>query len=241
MTLVCVVVVISFVLFAFILHQRLPSPTTTTSESRVPRPTTLPMLGLGTASMHGEAVCAVVVAALDAGITLIDTAAQKAVWYRNEAEVGRCLADLQRSVFVTTKLHPVDHGTHSAVAALRSSLRNLRREHIDLLLFHYAECWGDVCGGASSEGSFVDSYRALAPFVHNGTVRALGVSNFQIAQLDQLRALSPQAVAVVQDWFDPFHQARELRAYCAHHGIAFQAYSPLGGQVSSRWIRCVLG
>lgn len=152
-------------------------------------------------------------------------------------KIGNCLKTIRANrndLFITTKLHPVDHGTQSSVSALQSSLRNLQTSHIDLLLFHYAECWGDVCAGDASSGDWRDSWRALTPFVRNGTVRALGVSNFHMPQLRELLALidserlSP--LVVVQDWMDPFHQARDKRAFCVKHNITFQAYSPLGGQ-----------
>ena len=111
---------------------------------------TMPTLGHGMAGVRGERVCAMIRAALaatdTAGEILVDTAAQAAQWYRNEQAVGACLSEVERgdAAFVTTKLHPADHGVTRSVRSLRASLANLRRSSIDLFLFHYAICWGKI-------------------------------------------------------------------------------------------------
>ena len=143
----------------------------------------MPALGVGMAAVSSEETCDVLRAAVDqVGFRLIDTAAEKAIWYRNERAVGDCLPTLsvaREQLFVTTKLHPVDFGSRRAAQAVRTALDNLQTNYIDLLLFHYAECWGDICGGEQAEGTWQDSWIALKPFIQNGTIRALGVSNFQ--------------------------------------------------------------
>lgn len=199
----------------------------------------VPWIGLGTAAIAADAVCDALRTADRFGVRLIDTAAQKAVWYRNERAIGDCLAAVpgwRERVFLTTKLHPADHGARHAVRALLESLSNLRTNRIDLLLFHYVECWGSVCQGhAAPEGSWRDSWRALAPFVRNGTIGALGVSNFAEPQLDELLEVARQTgvpLSLVQAWCDVLHSAASLRRWCARNNVAFQAYSPLGGQ---RW------
>jgi diketogulonate reductase-like aldo/keto reductase len=107
-----------------------------------------------------------------------------------------------------------------------------------------AQCWGDICeAGVDLDGDWRDSWRALSAFVANGTVRSLGVSNFDLPTLRQLLALIEREqlapLVVVQDWADPFHQALERRRFCAQHSIALQAYSPLGGQYWSRTVNPV--
>jgi diketogulonate reductase-like aldo/keto reductase len=197
----------------------------------------MPRIGIGTAAISATQVCDVIGAAEEIGLALVDTAAERAPWYRNEAAVGDCLASrgTRRRWFVTTKLFPADHGPRAAVRAVQASLRNLRVESIDLLLFHYAECWGDVCDRAQQEGTWQQSWRALSPFVLNGTVRAMGVSNFSPHQLDELLVLARETLvplSVVQGWCDVLHSASNLRRWCERNGVHFQAYSPLGGQ---RW------
>lgn len=199
----------------------------------------IPWIGLGTAAIPASAVCDALRAADRVGIHLVDTAAQKAVWYRNEAAIGACLASVpgwRDRLFVTTKLHPADHGPRNAVRALFESLTNLQTTRIDLLIFHYAECWGTVCEGrATPEGSWQESWRALAPFVRNGTIGALGVSNFSERQLDQVLVVARETDApllLVQAWCDVLHSAASLRRWCARAQVHFQSYSPLGGQ---RW------
>ena len=122
------------------------------------------------------------------------------------------------------------------MSALKESLSNLKTKRIDLLLFHYAECWGSVCENLPrAEGSWQDSWRALAPFVRNGTIGALGVSNFSERQLDELLLVARETgvpLSVVQAWCDVIHSAASLRNWCTRNNVHFQAYSPLGGQ---RW------
>lgn len=192
----------------------------------------MPRVGFGCASNIHERE---LVAALSAGYRLFDTA-QSTQWGYDEPALASALAKtgVSRSdVFITTKIHPKDFGPTATPRAIADSLRRLGTTRIDAVLLHYAQCWGNICDGAPPpEGTWRDAWAALAQARADGTVRAIGVSNFHVPVLQQLvsfgRTLSvPGAVDLVQDWCDPLHQAAELRSVCHAHGIAFQAYSLL--------------
>lgn len=97
----------------------------------------MPIIGIGTAGIHGDSICQVMLKSLQIGFRLIDSAAQVAVWYQNEKAIGDCIAANaidRKSIFLTTKLHPQDHGSITALVALKQSLSNLRTDYIDLYI-----------------------------------------------------------------------------------------------------------
>ncbi|MDK3258447.1 aldo/keto reductase [Blastococcus capsensis] len=182
-----------------------------------------------------EDAVAVVHAALDAGVTLIDTADAYA---RDEAEFGHnetLVADAVRSygsgasdVLVATKGGHTRRGTDweldGSPAYLRraceSSLRRLGVETIGLYQFHRpdpATPWEESMG-------------ALRQLADDGLVRMVGISNADIAQIDVARSIVGDALVSVQNQFSPGwrHSADEL-AHCAGHGLAFLPWSPFGG------------
>lgn len=115
----------------------------------------MPTIGLGLAGMSSaEQSRQTIRSALQLGYRMFDTAAQKAVWYRNEAilgeEIEAALAQpgtrlTRDELFLVTKLHPEDHGARQARDALARSLENLRVAYIDLVLIHYPRCWDAIC------------------------------------------------------------------------------------------------
>ncbi len=168
----------------------------------------MPRVGFGTAGL-GDGTGAAVRAALAAGYRLLDSA-QAREWYREDL-AGEALhtASVPRTaLFLTTKVHPRHLGRNATAARLAVSLRELRTDYIDLMLLHYPECWGDLCGGVAPEGTWRDGWRALEAMHATGVVRALGVSNFDAAQLEQLMEWARVPPAVVQAHSDPFNQAR---------------------------------
>ena len=190
----------------------------------------MPRVGFGTAGL-GEGTGDAVHAALAAGYRLLDSA-QAREWYREDL-VGAAIAASgvpRAALFLTTKVHPRHLGRDATAARLAHSLRELGTSYLDLLLLHYPECWGDLCGGVAPAGTWRDSWRALEAMHAAGQVRALGVSNFDARQLAELLEWAAVPPAVVQAHADPLSQNRELRRVCAERGVVFQAYSSLGTQ-----------
>ena len=160
--------------------------------------------------------------ALEVGYRTIDTAAM----YGNEAGVGGAINDavgagwLERNdVFVTTKLWNDDHGYDSTLRAFDASQQALGLDSIDLYLIHWP---------CPARDQYVDTFRALEQLYHDGRVRAVGVSNFQLPHLERLLGETSVVPAVNQIELHPYLQQEELRQFHDAHGIRTQAWSPLG-------------
>jgi methylglyoxal/glyoxal reductase len=179
----------------------------------------LPRLGLGVfQTPAGEVTRKAVRWALDTGYRLIDTAAM----YGNEEDVGeavRASGVPRDDVVVTTKLWFTDHGFEPAQAAARRSQAKLGLGPIDLYLIHWPR--------ASSPEERLGSWRALEKLRKDGVVRAIGVSNYAIRHLEELREHAEVAPSVNQVEFHPFVFDPELVQYAERHRIVLEAYSPL--------------
>lgn len=182
-----------------------------------------PLVGLGTAGgVREEAVRW----AYEAGVRLFDTA-QATEWY-NEASVAAGLQGLPReSYWLETKLHPRDLGYESTLVAFPKSLTALNTTYIDVFLLHFPRCFS-MCD--SSPGNFHDSWKALEKLYREGVVKAIGVSNFDTNDLKTLLREASIVPHVLQNYFDPLHQDREVREMCKKNNIVYQGYSTLGTQ-----------
>jgi methylglyoxal/glyoxal reductase len=179
----------------------------------------IPCLGLGVFQSEPGAVTRRAVGwALEEGYRHIDTAAM----YGNEADVGEAVraSHLPRDeVFVTTKLWHTDHGFEAGQLAGAKSLERLGLGYIDLYLIHWPR--------AKSPEERLGSWRALEKLQKDGACRAIGVSNYTVRHLEELRTHGGVVPAVDQVEFHPFVFDPELLAYCAQRGIRLEAYSPL--------------
>lgn len=202
-----------------------------TSVIRLSNGLLMPAIGLGTAAMGGDCRAAVE-SALSIGYTLLDTA-QAYEWYREDlvAEGLRASGAKREDVWITTKIHPRDHGYSTALRAVERSLQQFQTSYLDLMLLHYPRCWGDLCGRDHVEqGTWRDSWRALEEAYAQGKLRAIGVSNFWPSDLEELGNFAREGPHVVQNWADPLHQDRSTRAATERIGAVYQAYSVLGTQ-----------
>jgi diketogulonate reductase-like aldo/keto reductase len=176
----------------------------------------MPMIGFGTWQLRGKAGREALRSALDAGYRHIDTATM----YGNEADVGHALAasGLARDkVFITTKLPSGRAGRERATLA--ASLRALGTSYVDLWLVHWpppgrilVPVWGE--------------FLALRD---DGRARAVGVSNYSLAQIDRLIEATGQAPAVNQIPWSPARYDAALLAGHRERGVAVEGYSPLKG------------
>lgn len=176
----------------------------------------MPRLGLGVYLVPAGGRCRRAVEhALSIGYRHVDTAA----YYRNEADVGRAVRESglpRREVFVTTKLWNSDQGYASGLRAFDRSMQALGLDDVDLYLIHWPE-----------PGRRLEAWRALVEIRASGRARSIGVSNYTIAHLEELRAHSDIVPAVNQVEMSPFLQQPALVEYCRRHGIVVQAYCPL--------------
>ncbi len=176
----------------------------------------MPLLGLGVWQLpEGGACRKSVLAALKAGVRLIDTAKV----YGNEREVGEAVRDSgvpRDEVFVTTKVRNSDQGYASTKAAFEESLAKLNLGHIDLYLVHWP---------VTEERR--DTWRALEEVLESGACRAIGVSNYTEPHLADVLEHGRVVPAVNQFELSPFLQVRPLVEKCRAAGIAVEGYSPL--------------
>jgi methylglyoxal/glyoxal reductase len=195
------------------------SPTGLMSTVRLNQGVEIPWLGLGVFQTEpGPVTERAVRWALDAGYRLIDTAAM----YRNEEDVGRAIRAsgvARDELFVTTKLWYSEQGYESALKAGRESLARLGLDRIDLYLIHWPR--------APSPQTRLDSWRALERLREEGVCRAIGVSNYTVRHLEELRTHSSTLPAVNQVEFHPWVYDPELLRYLAQHAIQPEAYTPL--------------
>jgi 2,5-diketo-D-gluconate reductase A len=173
----------------------------------------MPVLGLGVWQTRDGAECERAVRwALELGYRHIDTAQD----YGNEASVGKALRDsgvAREDVFITTKFHPP---SRDPVGAAERSLERLGVEQVDLYIVHWPE------GGPTW------AWPGMEDAQRRGYARSIGVSNFSLAELDELLAIAEVAPVVNQVQFSAFEYRRRLLAGCAERKLAIVAYSSLG-------------
>jgi len=184
----------------------------------------IPQLGLGVWQIDDAVVPGVVEAGFASGYRHIDTAAA----YGNEAGVGRAIAEARlprEELFITTKLWNDDQGYDTTLKAFDASLDRLGLEYVDLYLIHWQ---------MPRKNAYVDTWRAFEQLYADKRVRAIGVSNFHIPQLQRLFDETDIRPAVNQIELHPGFPQDELRAFNAENDIVTQAWSPLAqGALSS--------
>ena len=172
----------------------------------------MPMLGAGTFLMSPDEAEASVYSALTGGISLVDTANA----YLNEKAVGRAMArsGLSREeIFLETKLWP---SFYEQPYAVDRTLERLGTDYIDLLLIH------------QPAGNYVAGYRQMEKAYKEGKVKAIGLSNFNQGQIEEILSLCEVKPAVLQTEVHPYFQERELKKFLERAGMVIQAWYPLG-------------
>jgi diketogulonate reductase-like aldo/keto reductase len=185
----------------------------------------IPKLGLGTWFIDDDKAAQAVRGAVAAGYRNIDTAQA----YGNERGVGEGVrtADVPREeLFVSTKLAAEIKDYEGAVAAIDSSLATMGLDHIDLMLIHSPQPWDDFRGGDYAEGNRA-AWRALEEALAAGKLRAIGVSNFQQADIESLLEGASVVPHVNQLLAHVGNTPAELIEYCTGKGILVEAYSPM--------------
>lgn len=177
----------------------------------------MPQVGFGVFQVPDEETAAAVTEALKAGYRSIDTASI----YGNERGVGQALASsgiARDELFITSKLWIADLGYEQTLAAFEQSLQRLGLDYLDLYLIHWP---------APAKGLYIESWKAMETLYAQGKIRAIGVSNFQPAQLERLIEATYVVPAVNQVELHPALQNRSVLEANARHGIVTEAWSPL--------------
>jgi 2,5-diketo-D-gluconate reductase A len=195
----------------------------TTPNSPVPSVTLnngveIPQLGLGVFQVDPAVTKRVTLDALEVGYRHIDTAEM----YRNEAEVGQAVRESsidRAEIFVTSKLDNPFHRPDQVRSAFQGTLDALDIGYVDLFLIHWPLPKSDV--------DYLETWKAMEGLLDGGRVRAVGVSNFQVAHLQRLLDGASIVPAVNQIELHPYLTQNELRDFDRAHGIATEAWSPI--------------
>jgi 2,5-diketo-D-gluconate reductase A len=173
----------------------------------------IPLLGLGVWQVPNGPECVNAVRwALELGYRHIDTAQA----YGNEESVGQALRESgvsREEVFITTKFYPARRDPADEAAR---SLERLGLDQVDLYIIHWPQ------GGPSWAWRGMERAREL------GYTKSIGVSNFDVGELEQVMADATVAPVVNQVQFSPFEYRRGLLEECGRRGVVLEAYSTLG-------------
>ena len=172
----------------------------------------MPMAGIGTFLLTPDEAEASVLSALECGYRLIDTANA----YVNEKAVGRAMkkSGLPREeIFLETKLWPSFYEQPDAV---EKTLERLDTDYIDLLLIH------------QPAGNYIAGYKQMEKAYKAGKVKAIGLSNFNQEQIQEILDMCEVKPAVLQTEVHPYFQEKELKQFLSKEGILIQSWYPLG-------------
>lgn len=186
----------------------------------------IPKLGLGTWRIEESAVGPMVREAIGIGYRHVDTAQA----YENEQGVGegmRASGVARDKLFVTTKLAAECKSLDHARERIDQSLKALALDHIDLMLIHSPQPWADFREGEHFYEGNLEAWRALEEAYQAGKLRAIGVSNFEAADLDNLLEHGNIAPMVNQILAHAGNTPFDLIEYSRSKGLLVEAYSPV--------------
>lgn len=181
----------------------------------------MPAIGLGTWKLRGDEVIPAIRSAIELGYRQFDTASL----YQNEVEVGQALAqaiaagDVTREELrVTSKVWNDQQGEEQVQQSFQRSLQNLGLDYLDCFMVHWP---------CPRQGTYVESFAALAKIQGLGQLQSVAVANFYPEVLDEIIQETGVVPAINQVELHPGFSQPELRAYHERHGILTQAWAPL--------------
>jgi diketogulonate reductase-like aldo/keto reductase len=187
----------------------------------------IPKLGLGTWFISDEDVVQAVKEATEIGYRHFDTAQA----YRNERGVGEgirtCGVD-RNEIFVATKLPAEVKSYNKAIAAIDKSLYTLGLDYIDLMIIHSPKPWSEYLGNNHHMDGNREAWRALEDAYKSGKLRSIGLSNFEIADIENIFESCSVNPMINQILAHISNTPDELIQYCQRNGILVEAHSPIG-------------
>lgn len=172
----------------------------------------MPMEGIGTFLLSPDEAEQSVLNALKTGYRLIDTANA----YVNEKAVGRAIKKsgiTREDIFLETKLWPAFYEQEDAI---EKTLERLDTDYIDLLLIH------------QPAGNYIAGYKLMEKYYKEGKIKAIGLSNFNKDQIQEILDICEVEPAILQTEVHPYNQEKELKDFLNKYDIAIQAWYPLG-------------
>lgn len=182
---------------------------------QLPSGCVLPVVGLGTYSLHKNTCINAVRTAIQSGYRLIDTAS----FYENESEVGigiRQSGVSREEIFVQTKLYPNQYA--HAAKAIDKALQKLNTDYIDAMLLHHP---------APND---VAAYQAIEKAIHNGKIRTAGISCYYIQETNDFLPKVSVKPEIIQNEIHPFYQDNAVVEHIQKNKIVVQSWYPLGGR-----------
>ncbi|HEY9293686.1 MAG TPA: aldo/keto reductase [Microlunatus sp.] len=177
----------------------------------------MPELGLGTAPMNDAETAEAVRTAAECGYRLFDTAEN----YRNEAGVGQGIKDSgipRNQVFITTKFNKEWHSVDGVRRAFDNATAKLGTDYLDLFLIHWPN---------PGQDRYVDAWKGLIKLREEGSVKAIGTSNFKPAHLDRIIGETGVVPDVNQINLNPYTTRDASVAYHQEHKIITESWSPI--------------
>jgi len=176
----------------------------------------IPVVGLGTMTLKGDACVGAVSAALKQGYHHLDTAER----YGNEIEVGEGLraSGVDRGqVFVTTKVYWDKLAPADFERSFEESLQKLKLPWVDLLLIHWP----------NPKVPLAETMRVLCGAKKDGRAKHIGVANFTVPLIEEAVRLTTEPLVTNQIEVHPFLDQSKVIAACRRHGLSITAYCPL--------------
>lgn len=184
----------------------------------------IPKLAYGTWQIPNQEAYQAVKDALEVGYRHIDTAKS----YHNEEAVGRAIRDskvARSDVFITTKLRAPALGYQETLEAFEAQRQTLGVDYVDLYIMHAPWPWDDR--GNSVHSANQQAYLAMEHLVHKGQIRAIGLSNFNVEDMQAILEVATIVPAVNQIRFAVGYTQDDIVRFCKAKGILVEAYSPL--------------
>jgi len=187
----------------------------------------IPKLGLGTWFINNEDAVQAVKDAAKIGYRHIDTAQA----YQNESGVGegiRACGINRQDMFVTTKLADEVKSYKEAVASIDASLQRLGLDYLDMMIIHSPKPWAKFQENQPYFEGNREAWRALEEAYKAGKLRAIGLSNFEKADIDNILDSCSVKPMVNQILAHISNTPKELIKYSQDKGLLVEAYSPIG-------------
>ncbi len=186
----------------------------------------IPQVGYGTWQITDEKECVDgVLWALEAGYYHIDTAAV----YKNEQFIAKALEKTKiprQDIFITSKLNASKKGYDVTLEEFNETLKRLNTDYLDLYLIHAPRPWGDTSEVNYDQGN-IESWKAMIDLYKQGKIKAIGVSNFDERDIENLIKATGFVPHVNQIKIHIGYPNKKIKEYCEANNILVEAYCPL--------------